>query len=450
MLILIPNNFVPERTYIVNELIGNFLGLDFQIQKKNNLNEIIILLNNSNRIIIKDYFFSNFKNEKYLDIKNIPEKISYTKNKYIVENNIPIIYGKNQIDESHNKIICHIDIFASSFFMLTRWEEFVVKKYDIYNRFDSNQSLAFKHGFLKRPIVNEYVDMLWLMLKKIAYSEKRKHRKFNPILTHDIDIHLRWRNVFQSSKSLIADIVKRKSINLFFSNAKSCIKSFVNRKNDPYNTYDFLMNLSEKIGAKSYFFFMSGGGKFKDENFYNIKSKFIKKLINHINNRGHYIGLHPSYYSYNNFDILEKELNTLSKLVKKKISFTRQHYLRFEVPLTWQILNKLSFEWDSSMYYADNAGFRCGVCYEFNVFDILERKKLSLKEKPIIVMETSYLNKKESPQNTEIQIIDIMNKVKKYNGEFVLLWHNSTFNDYISKPYTSVYNNVINLIYNEK
>ena len=82
---------------------------------------------------------------------------------------------------------------------------------------------------------------------------------------------------------------------------------------------------------------------------------------------------------------------------------------------------------DSTLGYADRPGFRCGICYEFNVFNILTREKLNLKEKPLIVMECSlfedrYLNL--SYDDSYNKVISLMNTVKKYNGEFVLLWHN--------------------------
>ena len=44
-------------------------------------------------------------------------------------------------------------------------------------------------------------------------------------------------------------------------------------------------------------------------------------------------------------------------------------------------------EWDSSLVYFDKIGFRCGVCYPFTVFDILERKHLQLKELPLLAMD---------------------------------------------------------------
>jgi 16S rRNA C1402 (ribose-2'-O) methylase RsmI len=101
-------------------------------------------------------------------------------------------------------------------------------------------------------------------------------------------------------------------------------------------------------------------------------------------------------------------------------------------------------EWDSSLSYADREGFRCGVCYPYRVFNIITRKKLNLKERPLIVMEgslTTYQN--IIPQKMEEKIKFLMKKVQKYNGEFVFLWHNSSFNTSFWKKYEYIYENIL-------
>ena len=114
------------------------------------------------------------------------------------------------------------------------------------------------------------------------------------------------------------------------------------------------------------------------------------------------------------------------------MKFGRQHYLRFSTPRTWQIWNECSMEWDSTMSYADCSGFRCGVCYPFPVFDIENRKQLNLKERPLIVMEGSLVGYEELSLKEAKKKVDILkSEVLKYNGEFVFLYHNSSF--FVSK-----------------
>ena len=80
------------------------------------------------------------------------------------------------------------------------------------------------------------------------------------------------------------------------------------------------------------------------------------------------------------------------------------------------------------MTYARAAGFRCGICYPYPVFHILERKRLPLFEKPTIVMEASLLGYQQLSIDQAVAIIKRLKvQVKKYQGDFIFLWHNSSF-----------------------
>lgn len=129
------------------------------------------------------------------------------------------------------------------------------------------------------------------------------------------------------------------------------------------------------------------------------------------------------------------------------INFGRQHFLRFEVPTTWQVWEDNNMKWDSTLSYADREGFRCGVCYDFPVFNIFTRKKLKLYEKPLIVMDGSFktYQKTISKQDMIDNLVILQNKVRKYNGTFVFLWHNSSFNTATLKKYEGVYKHIIGL-----
>ena len=105
----------------------------------------------------------------------VSSNIEFVKNKFIPEEDIPVIYGNAKLNIENSKLItCGIDIFASSFFMLTRWEEYVNKSRDLHNRFPGNESLALKFNFLNRPIVNEYVVMLKNMMFTLDQNIKFK------------------------------------------------------------------------------------------------------------------------------------------------------------------------------------------------------------------------------------------------------------------------------------
>ena len=203
------------------------------------------------------------------------------------------------------------------------------------------------------------------------------------------------------------------------------------------------MDLSEKRSIKSHFFFMSGGTS-KFDNNYSINQSFVKKIREKINNRGHLIGFHPSYNSYNGQKQWEEEYSNLLKEASQKVKIGRQHYLRFDIPTTWQIWEDNNMKWDSTLTYPEKEGFRCGTCYEYSVFNILSRKKLKLKEIPLEVMEGSLVNyQKLPPEKVEEKIAKSIEKVKKYNGSFVFLWHNSSFNTECWEKYQNLYEKIL-------
>lgn len=456
MIIKIPNNNIKEREYILDVIFKEFLGLDFSLVIDFNQGlDWVIELENKNKLIFEDYFFNKFLTEKeYLDEKNIPLRIGYfkeEKKEFLAEKDLPVIFGMPKIKINNLKdvkeIYCSIDVFASSFFMLSRWEEYVNKKRDLHNRFPSCESVAFKNNFLDRPVVNEYVFFIHSLISSLDFSQKIKKREYKMLVTHDVDAPLRYTSWKSGLVEIVRDISVRKSPVLACKNVFLKLKSILKISKDPYDTFDFLMKLSDKHGLKSFFFFMAKGNTHFD-NRYSLDNPKIKALIDRIKQKGHFIGIHPTYNSYNDVNQFTKEKNELQKASDKTcVNFGRQHFLRFEAPITWQIWEDNNMKWDSTLSYADREGFRCGVCYEFPVFNFLTRKELNLYEKPLIVMEGSFATyqKHISKQEMIDRIVNLQKKVRKYNGSFVILWHNSSFNTPFWNKYKGVYEHIIGL-----
>jgi hypothetical protein len=445
--ITIPNNNIAERKYILDVIFDEFLGLDYKVEGRGEKEEgnWEIELENGNKLIVEDHFFNIYPDDlEYLKLENIPTKVEFAQNEFIVENDIPIIYGTSTFNLQPSTLTCGIDIFASSFFMLTRWEEYVNKNRDKHNRFFALESLAYKNNFLDRPVVNEYLEMLKNMLLELGLNQKPKTRNYELLLTHDVDAPLKYRALKDGAREIAGDIIKRRNLILAVKNSINKLAVHIGLRKDPFDTFDYLMDISEKAGVKSYFFFM-GKGTSNFDNMYKSSDKFIKDLINKIKQRGHNIGIHPTYNAYNDFEQIKKEKQELETNLNTKITFGREHFLRFEVPTTWQIWEDNGLLWDSTLSFADKEGFRCGVCYPYSVFNILTRKKLNLKERPLIVMEGSFVTYQPdiSPKDMEEKINLLIDRVKKYNGEFVFLWHNSSFNTTQWEEFQGIYERVV-------
>lgn len=441
MKINVPSNNKPERAYIINLIFGEFLGVEHTLKTSETEKNWQIILPNGAQLIIEDHFFNNHPNDKsYLKIENIPNGVSYAKNHFAPELDIPIIYGNDSISMVGNQIVCGMDIFASSFFMLTRWEEYANPTRDEHERFPAIASLAYKHNFLMRPVVNECLQMLWNMLVYLGYEGERKHRQFEIKLSHDVDSP--YQNYYLCAKNLLrvmlGDVLKRRSPLSALKKLFGYIQFTLGRDNhDEFNTFDYLMTTSEKAGIKSNFYFLTGVTDKKFDASYKITDKRIIKMMQKISERGHLIGLHTSYNTYNNplevkreYIILKTQIDKLG--IKQPNIGGRQHYLRWQAPITWRAWADAGLDYDSTVGYADHPGFRCGVCYPYQPFDVENQVTLDIIEYPLVVMECSVLDakyQKMSLQEAQKVMLKLKNICQRYDGVFTLLWHNSYFTE---------------------
>lgn len=441
--IFIPDNFVPERTYIFDIIFEDFLGIDYLLTINELSEEYRIVIDNDKEIIIKDYFFSKIKSpDDYLKNDIVPRKINYSNNQFSIEKDLPIIFGEDIIEIKEDKIISHIDFFASAFFMLTSLEEISSTNKDKHERFICENSLAQKFNFHFRPIVNEYVECIWNMLVFLGSKQRRRKFNYNPKITHDIDFIARYDTFSKYTRAVFGDIFRHKSIKKSFKTTQKYINVKKGVEEDNFDTFNFLMDKSEEKNLKSHFYFIPGLIGEKDVK-YNITDIKVEKIIRNIIKRGHKIGLHASYQSYNNIEIFREEKKRLENIYPQ-ITEGRQHFLRFDNPKTWQIWNDCNMLIDSTMSYSNDGGFRCGTCYEFNVFNLFTRKKLNLKEQPLIAMDSALRNKYKTPQKVFEIFIELLNTTKKYKGNFVFLWHNSNFNVAEWLGFQEIYEEIIN------
>ncbi len=150
-----------------------------------------------------------------------------------------------------------------------------------------------------------------------------------------------------------------------------------------------------------------------------------------VHRRGHEIGLHPSYNSFCNrqhiadeFSMLREQCERLG--VHQSSWGGRQHFLRWKNPTTWTAWDQAGLDYDSSVGYATDVGFRCGTCREYPVYDLVNRKPLQLRERPLIVMECALSYQLERPKASSFErIAKLIERCRRMKGNFTLLWHNN-------------------------
>lgn len=341
------------------------------------------------------------------------------------------------------KSVIPYDIFAASFYLISRYEEYLPHVQDIHERFSVEESLAFKNGFLKKPLID-----IWAHKLKDALQEKFPENEFVPkkyryISTFDINqtYLYRSRGVVQSLGGFVSD---------FFTLQ---LRAFIDRiavllkiKKDPYDTYDKIVRLKKEHTVFTVLFFLIAKVSTFDTNISITKDKYrllIKSMSDYVK-----IGLNSSYFTMNKEELLKKEMKKMESIINTPVSKTRQHMLRNHLPETYQNLIDLEVEEDYTMGYANALGFRASTCTPFYFYDLDFEIQTPLKVIPFAVNDYT-LNEvmNLSPKQAFAQIIGLYTEVKKVNGTFVTLFHNELLSDYgIWKGWKNVYEETLKIV----
>lgn len=334
--------------------------------------------------------------------------------------------GKHPVVEQREdgSVIFYVDILATTFFMLSRWEEMIASSRDEHKRFPATASVAYRQNFIDRPIVDEYAMVLGCWLKVLAPDWTPAPPAFAVHLSHDID-HVQS----ASPRKFAGDLLKRKDLR------KACqtLENFLLPGGDPYlQNIEQLATLSEKYGFKSSFYFMAAKHNAYNDG-YRLGSRRVLQMINQLVERGHEVGFHAGYETYNQPERFMAEKEHLEQILGITKYGGRQHYLRFKVPDTWRLWEQAGLKYDSSLGYGEQEGFRCGTCHPFRPFDLEQQRELDLLEIPLIVMDVTLQKYCQlSPEEAQDRILQLAQRCKNVRGIFTLLWHNTFSYDHKS------------------
>ncbi len=447
LLIHQPNTYTSERTYALDVVLGEFMGLEWESRADARTDTEITVpqCSQSRSLTIADGLFAT-PEEQWLTPQSLPQtplahwqlgRVSIAPK--LIAGELPIIYGKPLADgsffeETEDTIRLGVDILGSIFFQLVRYEEIARPARDAHGRFPAAASIAHREGFLTRPLANEYVELLRSSMQRLWPALRCRERTFTESLSHDVDSPLYAASSPRIAlKATLADLVRRRDHRLALSRLKTLRPgSRDDHASDPYNTFEFIMDLSESRGLKSAFYFIAGTTDPTKDGTYSIDDPWIGRLIRRIHDRGHEIGLHPSYESFRDPAIVLSEYEALRRAFER-LGLTpparmggRQHFLRWENPSTWRAWEQAGLAYDSSLGFPDQAGFRCGVCFDYPAFDLVARQPLRLLERPLVIMEQSLFSDRPGKDAHGLDMLRrLRERCRLFDGNFTILWHNS-------------------------
>lgn len=353
------------------------------------------------------------------------------------------------IEQKGVDYIMHYDILGLTYWMLARIEEIGRSDLDIHQRFPASSSHAYKFGYLDRPIVDEWLCILGQVIKCQWPGLELIQHEFSFDISHDVDRPFQYLfvNAYNMVRQFSYDLIKQTDFILAYRQLISWFSVHLGSlKSDPFNTFDWLMSQSEEHSIQSTFYFMGGHSQKERDSGYQVQDPVIRRLLRRIHDRGHIIGLHPSYNCYKDVELIKKEFQVLKKVcheegIQQKQWGGRMHFLRWENPTTACLLEEAEFDYDSTLSYADYAGFRCGTCHEFTMYSPKSDYHMSLKQRPLIVMDQTIISEAYMGLGYSDKAIEIIQKYKYkcqlVRGNFTLLWHNSELQSEASRKFYS-------------
>ncbi|ANH82699.1 hypothetical protein A8C56_18485 [Niabella ginsenosidivorans] len=332
--------------------------------------------------------------------------------------NIPVFFC--------NESLVGFDLFAASFYLLSRYEEYLPFEPDRYGRFPAVQSLAFKNGFLKKPLIHYWMELLKKELLRIfpAYAFRQSSFLFVP--TYDIDMAWSYKHkgILRNGMNFL-----KEAISLQFAAFSRRFKVLTGREKDPFDQFGWLNHLHEQYHLNPYYFFLVAERTGKNDKNIPPAHPAMKSLIADHAIR-YPVGLHPSWQSNKSSAILKKEKATLASITGAPVTTSRQHFLKLNLPGTYRNLLEAGIGFDCTMGYADENGFRASAATPFYWYDLEKETATSLLIFPFCFMEaTSIFYKKETPAEALTDLRQLYNEVKQINGFFSMIWHNHSFSD---------------------
>lgn len=400
--------------YIFKQVFTEMLGLSYTITT----DEEAFAASELPKI---SYAYNPVGNELFFQAKNILFESG------INEQNISIIEWENTkaFFSTGKKSVLPFDPFAASFFLLSRYEECLPHIRDNYDRFEAKESIAYQQDFLKKPVVNIWVKKIKELLIEKYPQLKFRQNSYQYISTIDIDNAYAYKRkgLLRTVGAFGKDII---SFNM--PQLKERIKVLLGRMQDPYDTYDYQFSLQQKYKFRPVYFFLLADYDVNDKNVPHHNRKF-QALVKSIADRAD-VGIHPSFNSNKIADKIETEIDRLSDIVHREITKSRQHFLILHFPKTYRNLIDLDITDEYSMGYAQETGFRAGICTPFNYYDLDLESATKLKVHPFTVMDaTLKYYMKFTPDEAIGHVKQMVQEVKAVDGTFISLWHNETLSE---------------------
>ena len=317
------------------------------------------------------------------------------------------------------------DVFSAIFFLVSRYEEYLPFVSDRHGRFAASLSMASQWGILEKPVVNIWSLEIKQILQKRYPGFQFPEKIFRFLPTYDIDSA--WAYAQKGWLRNLGGFYK--ALESFdFKDFGMRARVLMGREKDPFDTYDLQLSYQKKYNLHPVYFILFGMyGRF-DKNI-NFRNGRFRRLVKWLADYAE-VGIHPSYNTVENPQLLKDELKNLEDLLKTQITRSRQHFLRLNLPDTYQNLIENDILDDYTMGFAALPGFRAGICDTYYFYDLELDVETKLRLHPFAVMDGTLRDYLQlTPRDASERIKKLIDEVKQVKGTFISLWHNESLSD---------------------
>ncbi len=312
------------------------------------------------------------------------------------------------------------DIFAASFYLLSRYEEYLPHVKDGKGRYPAAESLAFQHNFLELPIVD-----MWAYKLKAVIQQSFEEIKFPPkkmVLHNLISVQRPFaynqKGFFRSFMCYLQDLLKGKFKNNFYRT-----QVLLGIRKDPYDTFTWIINIAKRSTSKMTAFFLLGENEEYQDSLNTHRTAF-QLLVKYVADYKE-VGLLYSASSLTKFATLQEEVKRMENTINRNVISAKQSNYFVNLPDNYRNLIELEIKKDFTMAYYDTPGFRAGTCTPFLFYDLDFEIKTPLILHPVAVASTALQHKNGAEIKDKVQ--ELMQNVTNVNGVFSVVLSNENF-----------------------
>lgn len=330
------------------------------------------------------------------------------------------------------------DIFASSFYLLSRYEEYLPHVSDDFGRFMATESLAYNHRFLNQPVVDIWAYKLRDVLQERFPNFKFEERqyKIQPVIDVPTAYYFRQKGLLRTIGGTLNDLRSFKLRQLY-----ERYKVLMGFQRDPYDTFKWIIARQKQSDFKFIVLFLIGDFSTYDKNINTNKKQFvslIKSVADYCD-----VGIKASYFSLDDISILKKEKIKMESITNTDLKAVRHSFSKLNLPTSYRNLVELEINLDFTMGYVDALGFRAGTCTPFQFYDLDYEVQTPLQINPYQCLDFALLKYQSELDKTE-HLKKLIDEVKAVNGTFTAVFHNYTFSDLDRwKGYKSLFNIIL-------